>query len=53
VDSVNYTDTVGVPPAGRYDLAMIDTSILKFFIQDQTGLAANKWYLDAVGFAVD
>jgi hypothetical protein len=30
-----------------------DTSILKFFIQDHTGLAANKWYLDAVGFTLD
>jgi len=32
---------------------MTDPSILKFFIQDQSGLDTNKWYLDAVGFTAD
>jgi hypothetical protein len=32
---------------------LTDATILKFFIQDQTGLDNNKWYLDAVGFTAD
>ena len=30
-----------------------DPTILKFFIQDQTGLDNNKWYLEAVGFTAN
>jgi hypothetical protein len=49
------------PEVGKWQLCkiplasfkMTETTILKFFIQDETGLAANKWYLDAVGFTVD
>ncbi|HEY2781561.1 MAG TPA: hypothetical protein VGI90_12330 [Steroidobacteraceae bacterium] len=32
---------------------LIDTKISKFWIQDQTGLTTNKWYLDDVGFTPD
>jgi hypothetical protein len=32
---------------------LVDTKVSKFWIQDQTGLPSNKWYLDDVGFTVD
>jgi hypothetical protein len=32
---------------------LIDTKVSKFWIQDQTGLPSNKWYLDDVGFTAD
>jgi len=49
----------GPPPvAGQWgvytiplaDLGVLGTSIYKFAIQDKTGLAANVWFVDDVGF---
>jgi hypothetical protein len=31
-------------------LGVLNTSIYKFCIQDQTGLSSNTWYVDNVGF---
>ena len=32
------------------DLCIVNTQILKFGVQDQTGLNTNYWYIDNVGF---
>ena len=32
---------------------LIDTRISKFWIQDQTGLPSNTWYLDDIGFTAN
>jgi len=32
---------------------LTDTTVLKFWISDQTGLSSNHWYLDNVGFSVN
>ena len=32
---------------------LTDTTVLKFWIQDQTGLSSNHWYLDNVGFTTN
>ncbi len=33
------------------DLCVLNQNVYKFDIQDQTGLSANVWYIDNVGFA--
>jgi hypothetical protein len=56
---LNVTDYGPAPVPGKWatytvplsDLGVLNTSIYKFCIQDQTGLSNNTWYIDNVGFA--
>jgi hypothetical protein len=49
------------PPVGQWEsckmplsvFQLTDTTVLKFWIQDETGLSSNHWYIDNVGFTVD
>lgn len=57
--TVNVLDYGPAPVAGKWAtytvplsaLCVANTSVYKFAIQDQTGLAENTWYVDNVGFA--
>jgi hypothetical protein len=49
------------PPVGQWEsckmplsvFQLTDTTVLKFWIQDETGLSSNHWYIDNVGFTVN
>jgi hypothetical protein len=60
-DSSPYCSGGGNPAVGQWESCKIplsvfkltDTTILKFWISDQTGLGSNRWYLDNVGFTAN
>jgi Calx-beta domain len=60
-DTASYCSGGGNPAVGQWESCKIplsvfgltDTTILKFWISDQTGLSSNHWYLDNVGFSVN
>jgi hypothetical protein len=49
------------PPIGQWEsckmplsvFKLTDTTVLKFWIQDETGLSSNHWYIDNVGFTTN
>jgi hypothetical protein len=47
---INEWETCKVP-LSAYELT--NARILKFMIQDQSGLASNRWYIDNVGFTAN
>jgi len=61
LDTGSYCSGGGNPAVGQWEsckiplsvFALTDTTILKFWISDQTGLSSNRWYLDNVGFSVN
>ncbi len=60
-DTSPYCSGGSNPATGQWESCKIplsvfkltDTTILKFWISDQTGLGSNHWYLDNVGFSVN
>jgi len=60
-DAASYCSGGGNPAVGQWESCKIplsvfgltDTTILKFWIADQSGLSSNHWYLDNVGFSVN
>lgn len=60
-DSSPYCSGASNPAVGQWESCKIplsvfkltDTTILKFWISDQTGLGSNRWYLDNVGFSAN
>jgi len=56
--SVNVLNYGPAPVAGQWatytiplaDMCVLNQSLYKFAIQDQTGLSSNVWYVDNVGF---
>ncbi len=61
LDTGSYCSGGSNPAVGQWEsckiplsaFALTDTTILKFWISDQTGLSSNRWYLDNVGFSVN
>jgi hypothetical protein len=57
----SYCSGGGNPAIGQWEsckiplsaFALTDTTILKFWITDQTGLSSNHWYVDNVGFTAN
>jgi hypothetical protein len=60
-DTASYCSGGSNPAVGQWEsckipisaFALTDTTVLKFWISDQTGLSSNRWYLDDVGFSVN
>ncbi|HEX3912364.1 MAG TPA: Calx-beta domain-containing protein [Steroidobacteraceae bacterium] len=60
-DSSSYCSGGRNPAVGQWESCKIplsafkltDTTVLKFWISDQTGLSSNRWYLDNVGFTAN
>ena len=60
-DTSSYCSGGRNPAVGQWESCKIplsafkltDTTVLKFWISDQTGLGSNHWYLDNVGFTAN
>jgi hypothetical protein len=57
----SYCSSGADPPVGQWAsckmplsvFKLTDTTVLKFWIQDETGLSNNHWYIDNVGFTTN